>query len=120
MTYQTMTRSRWLQTVTDNAANLRQLVADYHPSARKPANPKMVITAHNAEIACQNVREMIREENPSDPLVTWDKAVSAGDIDTINSLLSDAWFGVPESTECWSIPGFGLACDLMDDLPEQT
>lgn len=30
----------------------------------------------------------------------------------------DAWFGVPESTSCWSIPGFGQAVDLLDDPPE--
>ena len=137
MTYQVMTNQRWLQKVADNAFSLRQLVADYHPSARRPAvyqrdaviftdgdvvavdAEQMPITAPNAERACQEVRRKIRAEEPDDPLVRWDRAVAGGDIGAINSLLNAAWFGVPESTECWSIPGFGVACDLMDDLPDE-
>jgi hypothetical protein len=119
MTYQVMTHSRWLQIVADNAKKLRQFVGSYHPSAREPDTTPMVISAPSPEAACQNVREAIRKERPDDPLARWDKALAAGDISELNSLLSDAWFGVPESTECWSIPGFGIACDLMDDLPEE-
>jgi|ERR1700691_2407285 len=137
MTYQTMTRSRWLGIVADNAVALRNLVANYHPSARKPAAyqheavlltsgdviemdaPKMVITAPQAEIACQNVRQKIRQEEPGDPVKKWDTAIAEGNISVLNSLLSAAWFGVPESTQCWEILGFGIACDLMDDLPDE-
>ena len=77
------------------------------------------ITAPAAEEACANVRKMIQKEQPDDPLARWDEALAKGDVNEIYSLLSDVWFGVPESTGCWSIPGFGLACDLMDDPPEE-
>ena len=118
MAYQVMTNSRWLQIVADNAEQLRQLVGSYHPSARWP-KAEMLITAPNAEIACENIRLEIAKKEPANPLERWDKAIASNNIDEINSLLSAAWFGVPESTECWQIPGFGIACDLMDDLPEQ-
>jgi hypothetical protein len=78
----------------------------------------MPITAEAPEAACENVRQMIRTEEPDDPLVRWNKAVSDGDVGEITALLSSTWFGVPESTACWQIPGFGVACDLMDDPPE--
>jgi hypothetical protein len=78
----------------------------------------MPITAPGAEIACENVRQKIAQEERSDPVKRWDIAVASSDISELNSLLSSAWFGVPESTQCWEIPGFGIACDLMDDLPE--
>lgn len=137
MTYQVMTKSRWLQTVADNSDSLRQMVSDYHPSARQPAAFKheavlltdgevvevdatsMPITAPNAELACREVRQLIRKEEPVDPVKRWDRALSDGDIATLSSLLSGAWFGVPESTGCWNIPGFDIACDLMDDPPEE-
>jgi hypothetical protein len=80
----------------------------------------MVITAPAPEVACQNIREMIAQEEPDDPLKRWDKALSDGDVGTLASLLDGAWFGVPESTECWNIPGFNEAVNLLDDPPEET
>ena len=65
------------------------------------------------------MRNQIRKESPDDPLVAWDKAVASGDIGQIMSLLNSAWFGVPEATECWNIPGFKIAVDLLDDPPDQ-
>lgn len=134
-----MTNQDWLNKVNSNAALLRSFVGNWHPSARSPRaiqresvllsdggavavdvpEASMPITAPNAEMACQNIRESIRREEPQDPLERWDKAIAAGDISTVITLLDGAWFGVPESTSCWSIPGFKEAVDLMDDLPEQ-
>jgi hypothetical protein len=133
-----MTIQEWLQKVNENGAALRQLVSDWHPSARRPAAiqreavllddgtaiavevPAMTITAPQAEQACQQVRTMIRKDEPADPLERWDRAIASGDMGEIYTLLDGAWFGVPESIECWSIPGFRLACDLMDDPPEES
>lgn len=129
--------STWMQKVLDNATTLRQFVADWHPSARQPKaiqresvlltngdavaisvpEASMPITAPNAELACQTVRTKIRQEQPQNPLERWDKAVEEKNIAEIDSLLNGAWFGVPESTSCWSIPGFKEAVDLMDDPP---
>lgn len=120
MVYQQMTKERWLEQVTSHGKELRELIADYHPAARiqRFTRDSMVITAPNAEAACENVRESIRNKETEDPLVKWDKAVAEGNVEEIMSLLDGAWFGVPESTECWNIPGFSKAVDLLDDPPE--
>ena len=34
------------------------------------------------------------------------------------SLLNSAWFGVPESTQCWKLEGFKEAIDLLEDPPD--
>ena len=65
------------------------------------------------EIAAKEFMEEKRE-----PVERFDAALKSGDIDALNQLLSDAWFGVPESTSCWSITGFSECVDLMDDPPE--
>ncbi len=72
------------------------------------------------EMACETVRVAIAEEQCSlpAPVVRFDQALAANDAEAVCGLLSAAWFGVPESTDCWSIKGFGLSCDLMDDPPE--
>ncbi|MGH7183498.1 MAG: hypothetical protein ACREJN_16185 [Nitrospiraceae bacterium] len=53
------------------------------------------------------------------PAVRLNNAIIKRDLLAINNLLSEAWFSVPESTECWNIRGFRQAVDLMDDLPEE-
>ena len=77
------------------------------------------ITAPNAERACEVVREQIRKESMNNPEIQFDIALTKQDHATISSLLSSAWFGVPESTECWKIRGFAEACDLLDDPVEE-
>jgi hypothetical protein len=128
--------TRWLTKAREHQVKLRQLIADYHPSARRPAAyqkeaviftdgdvvavdaPTMPITAPAAEQACQQVRTLIRKEEPIDPLIRWDNAIANGDVGEIDSLLNGAWFGVPESTSCWSIPGFSEAVELIEDPPD--
>jgi hypothetical protein len=115
-----MTQSKWLEIVQANKDALRTLIKDYHPASRGHA-PSATITAPNAEIACAGIRDEIAREDAAKapPVERFDKALADGDVGLINTLLNAAWFGVPESTECWHIPGFGVACDLMDDLPEE-
>lgn len=115
-----MTKQEWLEKVEENKVVLRELIADWHPAARSmKAKISMPITARAAERACETVREQIRNTEPEDPCERWDKAVAAGDLGELNSLLNAAWFGVPESSSCWSIPGFAEAVDLMEDLSEE-
>ena len=119
MNAETTFKNEWLQKVIDNSETLRQLIRDYHPSMRRQSSwQPMPITAPAAEAACDIVRAKIAKEQTSDPLSRWDKAVADGDVGEIMSLLNGAWFGVPESTSCWSIPGFSIAVDLLDDPPD--
>lgn len=132
-----MTQQEWLEAA--RLPVLRELIANWHPSARQPraiqqesvllANGEavavpvpeanMTITAPNAEAACQQIRQEIRRQEPTDPVARWDAALAAGNIGELSCLLDGAWFGVPESTQCWQIPGFSEAVALLDDPPEE-
>jgi hypothetical protein len=108
----------WLQKVEKNKVVLRQFLQAWHPSSQQMSGEKLPITAPNAENACAAIRESIKRREQENPLERWDRALQKGDVQVIYSLLNSAWFGVPESTECWSIPGFKEAVDLLEDPPE--
>ncbi len=113
-----MTPSEWIEKARAGAPKLRQLLEDYHPTqSRKPIGP---ITAPGAEDACNVIRREIAEKKQDiDPVTAFDKALFAADVVEINTLLSEAWIGVPETTACWRIPGFKEAVELLEELPEE-
>lgn len=114
-----MTNQEWLDKVRANEQVLINLIGSYHPSmysGKPPGN--LPITARITESACEIVREKIRNETDSSPIGSFKDALEDGNVDIVYSLLSAAWFGVPESTLCWQIEGFKEAVDLMDDQPE--
>lgn len=118
-----MIPNEWMRTVKENQDRLLRLIHDYHPAsaAYRHATAPMPITAPGAEQACETVRQEIRQEEidrSESPETRFLKAILSHDIHAVYSLLSAAWFGVPESTECWRIPGFGVAVDLLDDPPD--
>lgn len=112
-----MTAQEWIAQARQRRDLLVDLVGTYHP-AMFSGNKKANITAPNAESACMMIREKIREETEELPISALKDALDAGDVDKVYSLLSSAWFGVPESTSCWQIPGFKEAVDLMGDPPD--
>jgi hypothetical protein len=99
---------------------LRELLAEYHPVNQQRARPYPVgpITAPGAEAACEVVRGDIAKNFEGDPVIEFDDALERGDEIKIAKLLNDAWFGVPETTSCWRIPGFREAVDLLEDPPD--
>jgi len=131
-----MDRQQWIDYARLHAEKLGKLIADYHPAARpirpdsslaemeSALSPNLPITAQGAEMSCEKVRRMIREKykagDKPDPVVDFAAAVASGNVAKINTLLNAAWFGVPESTSCWRIPGFKEAVDLIEDPPEPT
>jgi hypothetical protein len=117
-----MTKQEWINQAREHADDLRSLVSEYHPTYildRKRSHDHP-ITAPNAESACRAARSKIavEQELERDAVERFNEALAAGDWMTVSKLLSDAWFGVPESTSCWQIRGFSEAVDLMDDPPE--
>ena len=118
-----MTKIKWLNKVKENADILRDLIGIYHPINLPPHKDTEEIASHitapNAERACETVRNLIRQESMERPDIQFNIALQKEDCDTISSLLSSAWFGVPESTSCWDIRGFAVACDLLDDPIEE-
>lgn len=97
------------------------LIKNYHPvyrSLRSKATDK--ITAISAELACTNIRKSIQDSTPESfvPTQAYVKAIEDKDIATIMKILNDTWFGVPETTMCWTFKGFKQAVDLIEDFPE--
>lgn len=116
-----MTRAEYVEQATKHATILRSLIQNFHPAT--PDGPRRgigPITAGAAEAACENVRRDIadKERDMGNPVERFDKALKDGDVLEIDSLLNSAWFGVPESINCWKVAGFKEAVDLMDDPPE--
>lgn len=117
-----MLKKDWIAKVKANADVLKDLVGTYHPANLRPHSGNDVmspeITAPQAERACEIVREQIRKTSFERPDVQFNTALQNEDADALHSLLSSTWFGVPESTSCWQIPGFSVAVDLLDDPVE--
>jgi len=116
-----MNKSDWIAAVRGEAGTLRGFVSGYHPAAALFASPqnRLPITAPDAEAACAEVRRDIRREANGNPVERFDEAVAAGDADAVYGFLNQTWFGVPESTSCWQIPGFASAVSLLEDGPEE-
>ena len=111
------TSEEWVAYAREHEERLMLFLRDYHPATQKRryVGP---ITALGAEQACEIVRKSIaKEEAGSDPVKIFKKALEGKDIGTVASLLNGAWFGVPESTECWRVPGFSEAVTLIEESP---
>lgn len=126
-----MTTEQWLEQARNKQDDLCYLIDSYHPASfesaalrgkdpRRPG-PGLPITAPNAESASEVVRQKIRDEaDGTHPVVKFKEALAVGDVGACMTLLSQAWFGVPESTSCWGIRGFNEAVSLLEDPPEPT
>lgn len=110
-----MTTSTWLARVRQDQERLVQLLRAYHP-ASPGEKAELPITARAAEQACAEIRQAIAE-TAADPVTRFNQALAQGDIGTIFALLHVAWIGVPESTACWSVPGFREAVALLEEVP---
>lgn len=112
------TPTEYLKQVREHEQKLRSFVSVWHPASRAK-RPKLRITAKAAEAACAGIRNEIAAEGVLvlTPAERFDKALREGNAREIDDLLNSAWFGVPESTECWNIEGFSQAVDLMGDPP---
>lgn len=126
-----MTSQEWLDKAKQDETLLTQFVAEWHPRGTRVRKDysdldsldsfdAMPITASGAEQACKAVRDSIRAKEGQQlaPEYLFKLALDKGDISELNSLLNSAWFGVPESTSCWQIPGFSEAVSLLEDPPE--
>lgn len=123
-----MTREAWIEQAKRDAHKIRQLIRKYHPANTRPKTQQerdLVgedMTAPAAEMACEDVRGQVREQfqknNLGDPVMIFDQALDRGDVTIIYKIMNQTWFGVPETTACWSFPGFPETVDLMDDPPD--
>lgn len=125
----------WVSRLYHSQRELRELVRRYHPSSKSaievPAGsgeelavstrelqPLLPVTAPAAQDCCNKICEEITKRSPDSPVLRYDAALANQDLVELQKLLQEAWFGVPESTSCWLIPGFTVLVDLLDDPPE--
>lgn len=116
-----ITEKEWIQQVKMNKDKLRILILTYHPN-RNPLTARYAtvntpITAQGAELACASIRRTIQNKGDLAPEVRFDLALMQDDVEGIEIILNEVWFGVPESTSCWDIPGFKEAVNLLENLP---
>lgn len=113
-----MTMSDWLAQAKRDETRLTALLRAYHPAA--PGEKReLPITAGRTEAFAQRVRQRIAAAAPYDPVATFQSALAADNVTIVTRLLNEAWFGVPESTDCWSVPGFSEAVALLEDPPDE-
>ncbi len=115
-----MNTNDWLASCRTHQKVLREIIADYYPSNHPRVSADFEITAPAAQAACDVVCEDIRAKDKGKLCATarFDLALKEGNVGELNSLMSSAWFGVPETTSCWHIPGFNEMVNLLDDPPE--
>lgn len=116
-----MTKDKWIDKAKVDRKKLSSLISSFHPANLTGAERtihEMPITAPGAEAACNHIRQAIRKEVEGNPVTQFNEALDAGDVNTANLILSQTWFGVPESTSCWKLEGFREAVDLMGDVPD--
>jgi hypothetical protein len=119
-----MTKSDFWEIFDANQADVRRLVAKYHPTAATSGRQRgTVITARAAESACEEIRKDIREASVQMGITRFDTAAKERDAVALIRILNEAWFGMPESTSVRNEPGFFALCDLcegLDDYDEAT
>ena len=128
-----MTSQKWLQKANDNKETLRHLVGCFHPNAQHSIHENqdglleiigidptyLPITAPGVELAIAPIRKAIKRENDGfDPVARLDRGLLDNDVSVLMTVLNEAWFGVPESTNCWGIKGFKEAVSLLEDPPD--
>lgn len=117
-----MTDQDFLAMARSHLGHLTDLIRGYHPSSRDEwaDSGGLPITAPAAEGMAISVRSAIaeKEKQMAVPEERFQKAIEDGDAKTAYQLLQSAWFGVPESTSCWGIPGFKALVDMLDDPPD--
>ena len=105
------TADEWWALCELHKSELSSLVRVFHPTYGRQFDAR--ITAPAAEVARQStVSSMPMRE--LDPTAEFDAGVTNRSF-TVPALLSETWFGVPESLDAHSLPGFGTLCDLCSE-----
>jgi len=115
-----MTELEWKKKADSQRLLLTNFILCWHPANRN-IKPQLPITAPGAEKACAAIRADIANEMDSFVLQLETRiadAFASENPSALYSLLNSAWFGVPESTSCWSLDGFNEAVNLLEDPPE--
>lgn len=107
------TKAEWWQLVDENQEDLINCVRQFHPNSKTDYHPsrEFMITASNAEAACERVRACITKNQVGDPVLLAKMYILDREPHLVH-ILNETWFGAPESRSVMSVPGFGILCDL--------
>ncbi|MCK9458183.1 MAG: hypothetical protein M0R80_00710 [Proteobacteria bacterium] len=106
------TAEQWWTLVEQYHDELRELVSTFHPCNHTYTD--FAITAEVAEAICEQARAAIRAKDADDPIERFEQYRTEKN-PKLASLLNETWFGMPESTEVRSYPGFGVLCNLCSE-----
>ena len=110
------TKEQYWELVNKHWDVLSNLISIYHPGYGK-RNHYHKITAQRAENICEKIREEILDDwqigNECPVKIAEQHKINRSD--QIVSIFNQTWFGMPESYEVRSEPGFGLLCDLCSE-----
>jgi hypothetical protein len=120
---QPLTPGAWLLLAARDKDLLLDVIAAYHPQRMRSAQPRrksrLQVTAVAAQAACDVVCSVIAHDlTKADPVTRFTAALVGGDVSGVYAVLSETWFGIPESTDCWGIPGFQEMVALLEDPPD--
>lgn len=117
-----MKPQEWLAAASAEKELLANFIDTWHPASqslrtRNKQRYQMTITAISAESARRYASKHVeKDRNPKREFLN---AIEAKDAPLAHSVLSSAWtLGVPESTDCWALPGAHFIVDILDDPPE--
>jgi hypothetical protein len=120
-----MEKQDWIDTFNRSKNELRDLVEQFHPSvkAHTSALTKKTykVTASSAEHSIRQLIRRTRQMEPQNPLTIFDVLAEDPALHNkeLTSLLSGAWFGLPESRSVRSLPGFFELCDLCEGVDKE-
>lgn len=112
------TKEDWWNLLSENKDKILDLIAKYHPLYQR--QHIMPITAERAEQVSQKIRKEIVENskdvygNYEDPQRRFEALLKDKNSD-INTIINETYWGMPESWNVRSEPGFGVLCDLCSE-----
>lgn len=112
-----MDETTWWLAYETKREVLEEFVRRWHPASQHYDPRGVRVTAPDPEEACRQVRVDLQRAATGDPHALLVACAERRDARGVCALLSGAWFGVPEGADALKIPGFHLACTLMDDEP---
>lgn len=112
-----MTQNEWFAKFNESKDSLRNLVQQFHPKQQTFDRSAFPITAPTAEALAIFVRQQIVQSD-IDPLQEFDKACAFKDSAALYDILSETWFGMPESEAVRTLHGYQELCNLLDESIE--
>ena len=115
-----MTSEAFLSKCAEHQGRLETYLQQWHPRSREFVfTEEHHASAPGAQFACNRACAKI-QKTPAGlpPVAAFKEALEKRDVKVAYSLLNDAWFGLPETTEWRQFEGAREAVGLIEDPPD--